>query len=219
MGEETFFMPGRILASLLTFGALSRTWEGSDRERRRTALLQKYPQLGYFDDAGFDPAKWQPILDNPAFVRQTARDRYWGAKRVVAFSAMELRAAVALGHYPPATEERLFEILWHRRERIARAFFGKLTALDYFQFVEHRLCFDDLFIEAGLGGERNTRYSARVDGTRPLPVDGRCVLTSASPGYHVVELSAERSGELRRRGVKVHFIADSRTARVVGIER
>jgi hypothetical protein len=86
MGEETFFMPGRILSSLFTFGALSRRWDTPQRDAERRRLLAAYPQLGYFDDASFDARDWHPVLDNPAFERQTARDRFWGAKRVLAFS-------------------------------------------------------------------------------------------------------------------------------------
>jgi hypothetical protein len=219
MGEETFFMPGRIFSALFTFGALSRTWEGERREERRNELMHKYPELGYFDDAGFDPTNWHPVLDNPAFVRQTARDRYWGAKRVVAFSEAEVRAAVALGHYPPATAQRLFDILWHRRERIARAFFTEVDALDYFRFDEHRLCFDDLWVEAGLSGATSSPYAAVLDGRQPLTPAGRCLETGATSGYHVVTLSVARDGLARRRTVKVHFVADVRNAHVVGIER
>ncbi|HWE28663.1 MAG TPA: hypothetical protein VHB97_11710, partial [Polyangia bacterium] len=144
MGQETYFMPGRIFASLLAFGAMGRTFDDDRKEVRRKVLLARYHELGYFDDDGFDPWNWHPILDNPAFVRMTARDRYWGAKRVAAFTEEEVRAAVSLGHYAPATEQRLFEILWHRRERIVRAFLDDSVPLDYFRFEAERLCYDDL---------------------------------------------------------------------------
>jgi hypothetical protein len=199
MGEETFFMPDRIFAALLSFGGMGRTFDDDEQLDRRRRLLQTYPELGYFDDAHFDPRRWHPILDNPAFVRMTMRDRYWGAKRVVAFNAEELRAAVALGHYPPATTERLFHILWSRRDKIARAYLAETAPLDYFRFETGRLCYDDLWLAAGLEGEARAR-----DVTR-------CIAADTSPGYHVVALARDGRGPR----VKVHYIGDH----VVGIER
>jgi hypothetical protein len=183
--------------------------------------MARYPELGYFDDADFNPRAWHPVLDNPAFVRMTMRDRYWGAKRVVAFSADELRAAIALGHYAPATAERLFQILWHRRERIARAYLGDTAPLDYFRFDGGGLCFDDLWLAAGLGGARTTRYFIVADGQRRDAGGATCIEAGAAPGYHVVAIGAKREGDAHKRipTVKVHYIADARGARVIGIER
>jgi hypothetical protein len=221
MGEETYFMPGRILASLVTLGALERSWEGDARLERREQLMRRYPELGYFDDAHFDPRNWHPVLDNPAFVRMTARDRYWGAKRVVAFSEVELRAAVALGHYAPATEERLFQILWHRRERIARAFLADVAPLDYFRFDGARLCFDDLWLTAGLDDARATRYFVVAGKTRSIVDGGSCIATPTASGYHVVELGAVRGTQLPAHAhtVKVHYVVSDGHAHVVGVQR
>jgi hypothetical protein len=221
MGDETFFMPGRILLSFVSFGASQRHWEGSALEARRKQQMRDYHELGYFDDATFDARAWHPILDNPAFVRQTARDRYWGAKRVAAFTQEEVRAAVALGHYAPATAERLYQILWSRRERIARAFFSDVAALDHFRFAGHTLCFDDLWLQAGLGDEAGTRYFTVADGRRRALAAGGCLVTDARPGYHVVELGALRDGVAAAKvpTVKVHFVATANGAHVVGLER
>jgi hypothetical protein len=197
MGDETFFQPGRILGSLFTFGAPIRDWEKKG-DQRRDQMLRRYPELGYFDDQGFDPKEWHPVLDNPAFVRMTARDRYWGAKRVVAFSETEIRAAAALGHYAPATEQRLVEILLHRRERIARAFLAEVASLDYFRFEGQRLCYDDLWIRSGLEAGNSTR----------------CTDVPHTNGYHVAQLSSRH-----QRTVAIHFVVARGAARVVGVER
>jgi hypothetical protein len=226
MGDETYFMPGRIVTSFLTFGFTVRPWQNDERVARRDWLMKTYPELGYFDDVGFDPRDWHPVLDNPAFVRQTARDRYWGAKRVVAFSESELRAAVALGHYAPATAERLYQILWNRRQAIARAFLGEVAPLDYFRVERgERLCFDDLWLRAGLGEARATEYS--VDGeaaaTRRLAAAGAtsCVALAPRRGYQVVTLGARRGAERRpAQLVRVHLVdEDGSGARIVGLER
>jgi hypothetical protein len=217
MGEETFFMPRRILVSTLTFGFTSRTWEGELKEHHREQLMHEYPQLGYFADKGFNPRAWHPVLDNPAFVRQTLRDRYWGAKRLAAFTADEVRAAVELGHYPKATEDHLFQILWGRREAILRAFFSDVAALDYFQIDAGRLCFDDLWMDAGLG--ETPDYMANLDGKHELAVSDRCVELRTNSGYHVVAFSVGGSASRQRHTVQVHVVADARGARVVGVRR
>jgi hypothetical protein len=224
MGDETYFMPGRIMSSFLTFGFLLRPWHNEARVARRDWLLATYPELGYFDDLDFNPRDWHPVLDNPAFVRQTTRDRYWGAKRVVAFSESELRAAVALGHYAPATAERLYQVLWNRRQAIARAFLGDVAPLDYFRVEGQRLCWDDLWLGAGLGGGRATEYV--VDGeaaaTERVAASGAtsCMPLAARPGYQVVRLGARRGSEKRPAHlVRVHLMADASGARILGVER
>jgi hypothetical protein len=179
-------------------------------------LMKQYPQLGYFADKGFNPRAWHPVLDNPAFVRQTPRDRYWGAKRIAAFTAEEVRASVELGHYPKETEDHLFQILWDRREAILRAFFSDVAALDYFQVGNGRICFDDLWIDAGLGEEPS--YAANLDGKRALSVFDRCVELHSS-GYHIVAFSVGGSASRMRHTVQVHVVSDARGARVVGVRR
>jgi len=218
MGDETFFMPKRILAAILTFGITSRRWEGERREERRRVLMRDYPELGYFDDATFHPRDWHPVLDNPAFVRATRRDRYWGAKRLYAFTPEEVRAAVHLGHYPKDTEDRLFTILWNRRLRILKAFFAEVAAIDYFRPVGDRICFDDLWIDAGLGGDPG--YEAHLDHTL-VPVVDRCVAVGRV-GYHVVTFGVgepDPKAERPLHHVRVHVMSDERGLRVLGVER
>ncbi len=220
MGDETYFMPGRIFESFLTLGFMQRHWEGSALAARREQQMRDYHELGYFDDETFDARSWHPILDNPAFVRQTARDRYWGAKVVAAFTQEEVRAAVALGHYQPATEQRLFQILWTRRERILRAFFSDVAPLDYFRFAGHTLCYDDLWLQSALGQPEATRYFVVENGARRT-IAGGCIATDAQPGYHIVQLGAQRDGVKIEHvpTVKVHFVATADGAHVIGIER
>jgi hypothetical protein len=211
MGYDTYLAPTRMFGSLLSFGLWRRPWEGEAVRVRRAREVARFPELGFFDAAAFEPRHWHPIFDNPAFQRATARDRYWGATRVVQIGASELRAAIAAGHYRRAAAERLFDILWRRRQAIARAYFGAPPALDYFRVERDRLCGDDLWLAAGLGGARGTAYQA--DG-RVLDGDARC--TPVGRGYRVVTLRVRRPGQ-RRFGppVRVHLI----DRRIVGVVR
>ncbi len=223
MGTDIYLAPSRILTSLLTVGLIKQPWDGDNVRVDRARLVAAYPELGNFDWEHFEPAHWHPVLDNPAFERQTRRDRYWGAKRVLAFNEEELRGAIRSGHYRPQAAERLFEVLWKRRERIARAYLAPVAALDFFRFEKGGMCFDDLWVVAGLGGENVTRYAVSGDGVIP-PGESeggpQCVGLRVQDGYRVVELRVQRAGE-RHFGppVRVHFVERGADRRIVGIER
>ena len=111
-------------------------------------------------------------------------------------------------------------MLWQRREKIARAFFADVAPLDHFQLRAEQLCFEDLWISAGLGGEAETRYQARVGRAAPAVDGSRCLTLPLSNGYHVVELRAQRLGE-RRFGpaVRVHLVDNAGTRHIVGVQR
>jgi hypothetical protein len=217
MGDENYFATGRILGALVSFGTVPRRWEGDGIKRARAHAVAAWPELGWFDAEHFEPRSWQPMVHNPAFDRQTARDRYWGAKRVALFGADEVRGAIAAGRYRPAAAERLFDVLWRRRDKLLRAFFGDVAALDYFRLEGERLCFDDLWLDAGLGGEAATAYQQ----SGGVGLDGRCVILGRAPGYHVIALAARRPGQASfGPSVRVHIVADPGGARrIVGVER
>jgi len=221
MSEEIALSPVRIIGSFLTLGALPRRWDGQRWRDRVEALDARWPELGPFEAERFEPRAWRPMLDNPAFVRQTKRDRYWGAKLVLAVSAPELRAAVGTGRYSTGTSERLFDVLWRRREKIGRAYLSEVAPLDYFRVRADRLCFDDLWVDQGFGGDGGTTYVARERGAGQVVVDHRCVTLPPSGGYQVIELRVIRPGE-RKPGpaVRVHLVEDAgQPRRIVGIER
>jgi hypothetical protein len=211
MGRDTYVPWTGILWSIVTLGAWPRAWEGEDLRQRRAEAVATYPAIGFFESDGFDPRRWHPIFDNPAFVRATARDRYWAAKRIIAFDERELRVAIAQGKYRAGSAERLFQVLWERRQAVARAYLSEVAPLDHFRVAGGRLCWDDLWIDAGLDGEGSAAY--RADGHE---LRERCVRVDGGGGYRVVELAARRHGA-RRFGpeVKVHLIDQ----RIVGVER
>jgi hypothetical protein len=71
-----------LVGQSLTLGLMPRDWQGFEVKSARAKALARWPELGFFDVEHFDPKRWTPVLDNPAFVRRTRRDAYWGAKRV-----------------------------------------------------------------------------------------------------------------------------------------
>jgi hypothetical protein len=222
MGDEGYFEPGKILGSTITLGIFPRRWEDAGWQRTRHILIHAYPEFGGIDGEHFDPRGWRTIVPNPAFVRMTRRDRYWGAKLVAAFTAVELRAAIAAGHYRPIAADYLFDTLWRRREKIARAYFSETAALDYFAVDGGRLCFWDLLVRSGLdagAAQYRAREHGRIVGIGRGAGDGRvCLDLPSGDGYHVLELSARRSGKHRfGPHAQVHLIGAGDRARVVGV--
>ena len=212
IGTETYFQSTLILRSMVTLGLWPRVWDDRAYHQRKNIIRSTWPELGNFDAERFDPRHWQPILENPAFVRQTARDHYWAAKRIIAFDERELKAAIAVGRYRPEAAERLFDILWQRRDKIARAFLSDVAPLDHFRFEGDALCFDDLWLTAGLGGTAEYQSS--------FALAGQCVQLPARDGYSIVELNVRRDGQREKgRPVRVHLVRQGGARRIVGIER
>ena len=223
MGAQSYFQGGQFLRALGLLGIVPFHWEDSRWQRERRALLEQYPELGGYAGNKFDPREWKPIVDVPPFVRQTARDRYWGAKRVAAFSRDEIRAAVSAGHYRPAAASYLVEALWQRRNRIAHAYFSDVAPLDYFAIDGDRLCFTDWWVRSGLDGGQGTDYRAREDGQIVDIGHGSdggghvCVGLPRRTGYRVVELAALRPGQRHfGHSVAVHISEDLQGARIIG---
>jgi hypothetical protein len=227
VGREPYFTPGRLFTSLATLGMTPGAWEDRKLQKAHARSLIEWPQFGFFTADHFDPRHWKPIAPNPAFDRQTARDRYWGAKQIVALNEDELRAAIRAGRLDPVAAEHLFQVLWQRREQIARAYFSEVSPLDRFTLEGTGLCFEDLWITAGLGAEAGTSYLASertAHGRKHLAVQQRCVMvpstTLSTTSYRVIELGALRPGQRKvDKVVKVHLVENRGVRHVVGIER
>jgi len=220
MGYESYFDGARVLASFLALGAYSRPWARHGIELERQWVVQTWPELGWFEADHFEPRAWAPLWHNPAFERATARDLYWGAKRVLAFGEDELRAAIATGRYRPEAARRLFEVLWRRREKIGRAYLQDVAPFERLHFVHNDLCFDDLVVEHGYD-RRPAEYEARGAGqVVSSPSSRRCVALPMRDGYHVVELRVRRAGA-RRYGpaLRVHYVEEGGARRLIGLER
>jgi hypothetical protein len=225
MGHASYFTIESFFVSIVALGLWPRPWEDHRLMRARAHQMLEWPELGFFDNTHFNPRGWQPLAENPAFARQTRRDRYWGAKQIVAYAPEEVRAAISAGQYPPPVAEHLFEVLWRRRQKIAHAMFTDVAPLDHFQLRGEQLCFEDLWLTAGLGGAAETTYAARErSGNRSLPLaidaGARCVAVPPASGYRIVELRAHRPGE-RHFGpaVQVHLIERPGSRHIVGVER
>ena len=64
-------------------------------QRWMRAKYPKFPSVGRFEYATFDPEKWTTEYELAPFANRLPDDTYWAAKQVMAFTDEEIRALVA----------------------------------------------------------------------------------------------------------------------------
>ncbi len=121
------------------------------------------PELGYWSAEEFDPWAFRSQQPNSAFANCGARDAYWAAKIISAFTDAHLEAIVAAaGYRDPAAAAYVAQVLAQRRDIIARSAFSRTAPLDFFRRVDGVIHWRDLGVERGLWPKAGTRYSARL---------------------------------------------------------
>lgn len=147
-GHAYILPTGRnALKKIGQLGLVPEPWEMADYPRQ--------PAIGRLEAKIFDPEKWVPNYPNPAFLQMQPDDAYWAAKRVMAFTDDEIRAIVETGHYSdPSVVDYLTRTLAGRRDRIGRAYYTKVLALEHFRVEDGALKFDDLAVQHGYAKPR-----------------------------------------------------------------
>ena len=178
--------------------------------------------IGRIEAEKFDPERWTGNYYNPAFANMLPDDAFWAAKQVMAFTEPEVRTMVQSAQYSDAEGvEYLIQVLMTRREKIGRAFFGKLLPLDAFQVRDGRLVFDDLEVKYGFRSPRQFEYRWAIfdngSGTRtPLSEATTAELPSGlGDGYAVAQI---RSGDPKK-VVDVYVRTGNGRAEVAGVDR
>jgi hypothetical protein len=152
--EYSFDLPA-IVGRAAALGLHEDAW----RRIRRPAGLD---EIGYFDNKGFDPEEFKPLVPNTAFANLTRRDGYWAAKIISAFTDEHLRAIVATAAYhDPAAAEYILKTLAERRDLIARHWFTKVAPLDFFSWQAGEVHCHDLGVERSLFPQAAPRYRFR----------------------------------------------------------
>ncbi len=152
-----------MLVSWFTLGLKKWGWEDA---RPQDA---PYPSIGYFESEIFHPAKFDPIVPNPAFENKTSRDCFWGARIVMAWRDEHLKALIKAARFSdPNAEQYLLEILKERRDKIGRYWFNKVNPLDNFELDSDsaagalRIRFSDLAVKYRLEEDGASRYQFEV---------------------------------------------------------
>ncbi len=143
-------------------------WEDPWRRMRRPEGLS---EIGRFQSESFHPMAFKPLEPNAAFANFTARDGYWAAKIISAFTDAHLAALVAQGQYDnPDAADWILHVLAERRDIITRNFFDRIPPVDFFRVDDTALRFHDLGTERGLYPDGATSYRHRIGEASP---DGR----------------------------------------------
>ena len=159
-GNEYFLDLGAIGRSSAEAGFYVKPWE--------VPLQMEFPSVGYFESKYFDPVRWRPTYPNPAFLRTTLRDAYWGAKVVTSFTDQDIDTIVQTGEFTdPRAERYVADVLKARRDKIGRHYFSLVNPLDNFTLTEHdgtnlALKFENLAVLRGYAPHDIPTYRYRV---------------------------------------------------------
>jgi hypothetical protein len=202
----------------LSLGLYAPRWQRSD-----------YPKLkgvGLLDSWSFDPLTWKPEVPNPAFLMMDSADAFWAAKQVAAFTDDEIRAMVETGKLSDQrATDWIVDCLTKRRDKIARAWFSKVLALDRFRVENGRLAFDDLSANYGTGAPRSydvqwATYDNNRDVLTPLANTSEMKLPPAQAEYlaAAIQCAGNPAGACPE-PVTVYLRRSGTEYQVVGIDR
>ena len=136
-GHEYLLELDQVLERIATIGLSGGDWAET--------VVPAWPGVGHFESGGFAPRQWRPEWPNPAFLRCTAADAFWAAKKIRHLSRDDLAAIVSTADYSsPATTNYMMQTLLLRRNAIARAYLGWGGGLARVAVEDGRLTFRDL---------------------------------------------------------------------------
>ena len=123
-GSEYILEPHETGKQMLAFGFHFPKWHTMDFYEARS--IGRLPR----DNTRFNPDLWKPRFPNQAFLRARANDKFWAARRLVAFTDDMLRAAVRTAELgDPSSEEILVKVLVERRDAIGRAYLPAINPI------------------------------------------------------------------------------------------
>jgi hypothetical protein len=221
-GHDYFVDPKPTLFQTATFGFYVPKW-----------MRIRHPYIkgvGTFDAESFDAANWKSNYPNTAFLLMDDDDAFWAAKKVMAFSDLDIRAIVETGRYSdPEATAWVTDTLIKRRDKIGKAWLSRGLALDNFGVADGRLVFDDLAEKYKVTGPRQVtiRWSEFDNGNnqrRPVETNGEgsTVPTAAGEktGFLAASIKAAPEGSnTKAPEVTVYLRGAGGVWSVVGIDR
>jgi hypothetical protein len=231
-GREHLLELHRMFLAAFSLGLYRRPWQ-EDAPAWRAAGGGP-PDAGWlFPVDGWRPEEFRTGRKNPAHLRMTARDAYWGAKVVTSFSDAQIAALLEAARYRPESAALVGHALRVRRDRIGARFLATQTALEgpAVSADGRALCFEDLAVARGYRAPAAVRYrlmvrdpQGRIVQQAELPAEGSrsCLpLGDVSRTTYLVASVATVSGGQVAPAARVHLRlrpAESRLV-VVGLER
>jgi hypothetical protein len=185
----------------------------------------KFPDnraVGGLDSAAFRPDQWIPDYPNSAFLNRLPDDEFWAAKQVMAFTDEQIRAIVKVAQYSdPRAEKYVADTIIARRDKIGKAFFPKVLALDRFAIENGKLVFRDLAQEHGFDVKAPlhvawSRFDNQTQQKTPIPgAQDFQVPNHGGASYLAADIWR---GDDTKKTVTIYLRVDSPT-KVVGVDR
>ena len=146
-----------IFLNIFTLGLYVHPWEKSE--------FPDIKGIGSLDVETYSPGDWKPSNPNPALLRATNLDGYWGAKILMAFTDEHVRAIVKEAKFSdPRAEEYMSQILIQRRDKTGRYWYGRGNPLDRFAFSDSNILrFDDMAVVGDLEKAEDAKYKWRLE--------------------------------------------------------
>jgi hypothetical protein len=232
-GHSGYLDIEHIVGDLITFGAVSRSWD-------KAHLGPAGSTLGFFDVAQYEPGDWRPGYPNPAFDHLTERDAAWMARILARFTNAHIDALVERARFSePRVSLELLRVLIGRRNLALERWLTRVSPLAHptFESEESRICVEDLAVTSGIrsplertyhacsfvGGtivDRNADIDASESGLVCAPIRRDRAASLASPNYWVVEISALTRDRVEAGPLRIHFYDLGQAGiRIVGLER
>ena len=179
---------------------------------------------------------WKPQTPVLAYIELRADDAFWAARKVMAFTDDQIRAAVHTGQYSdPAAEAHLAAVLIKRRDAIGRAYLPAINpVVNPSLGADGRLTFGNAAVSAGFAEPPATYRAAwarfdnatgattsigRSDSTTPsMTAPG--ALPDGADAYVQIDISAESTAyPTWQQPVRTHFRRTAGGWKLVGLER
>ncbi len=197
VGHEYIFDGPAIAKAFLTLGIWRRPWDARGEIR--------YPEVGYYPTALFEPEKWKPNYPNLSFERMDDADAYWGAKIVTAFSDDTIRRLAESGDYSRAeVTKHIASVLLQRRNAIGRYWLERITPLEELRLErtegKQRLRFRDLALERGYADANGRAYRFWVEDLRGSKLRQPATVKPAGQGFELPPVPEAKSAAADRFG-------------------
>jgi hypothetical protein len=225
-GYEYIYEGGPMMKRALTFGLFPRPWQ--------SVKFQEYDGVGRFQGESFDPDAWKPRVPNTAMLNARADDKFWAARRVMAFTDEMIRAVVKVGEISnPESEKHLADVIIQRRDKIGLKYYTAINPLVDFRLADNRLTFANEGLRSGLVKGAAPTYEAawaRFDNatSTPTPIatttgggDGLAAPPGLpADGFVKVDVRATQHEQAAwTKPVSVYFRRDGGAWTLVGVER
>jgi hypothetical protein len=228
MGWEYYYDGPATKKRFLSYGFALSPWQ--------TVPYNEYPAIGLFEGDRFDPTVWKPQTPVLAYIELRADDAFWAARKVMAFTDDQIRAAVHTGQYSdPAAEAHLAAVLIKRRDAIGRAYLPAVNPVVTPRLdAGGSLTFDNAAVAAGFADAPTAYHAAwlRFDNatgaTTPIGQSDSATTTMrapaalpAGPGVFVeIDITADSAAHPTwREPVRTWFRRTGDGWKLVGLER